>query len=317
MELTKEITTGSGGKLLKILKRNISFVSGENLSKKLSVSRVSVWKHIHRLQELGYPIEVSRRGYLWQGEVDLLYPWEFPDREFLIHYFNEVYSTMDEARFLAEKESIHGTIVVAEKQKKGRGRRERVWHSLAGGLYITLVLRTSLPAVSGFYFNFAASLAVVHTLRQLYGIRASVKWPNDVLVGGRKIAGILSDMRVDSEVIRYLNLGIGINVNNDPSKEVPSSCSVRGILGKRVFRKKLLSALMGELDNRTEKIPAVNPVKEWKDYTSTLGRKVRVVSMSGTAAGTAVDVDEAGALILKQTDGSRKRVLFGDCFYDG
>jgi len=317
MELTKEITAGAGGKLLKILKGNTSFVSGENLCRSLSVSRVSVWKQIRRLRELGYPIEVSRRGYLWQGEADLLYPWEFPKREFMIHYFNEVYSTMDEARFLAEKESVHGTIVVAEKQKKGRGRRERLWYSQTGGLYITLVLRTPLFAAYGFYFSFAASIAVARTLRQLYGIRASVKWPNDVLVEGRKIAGILSDMRIDSEVIRYLNLGIGINVNNDPTKEVPSSCSVMGILGKRVFRKEFLSALLDELDNRTGEIPAVNPVKEWKDYTSTLGRKVSVVSLSGTVSGTAVDVDEAGALILKQKNGSRKRVLFGDCFYDG
>ncbi len=302
---------------MKILKENSSFISGEYLSQKLSISRVAVWKHIRHLQELGYPIETGSRGYLWHGDVDFLYPWEFLERESTIHYFDVVYSTMDEARLLAEKGSIHGTVVVAEKQKRGRGRRERIWHSRTGGLYLTLILKIPLPPALGIYFNFVASLAVVHTLRKLYGIRANVKWPNDVLIGERKIAGILSDMRVDSEVIRYLNLGIGINVNNDPSKEVPLSCSVKKVLGKTVFRKEILATLLDELEDRIQKLPTVNPVKEWKSYTSTLGRQVKVISMSKTITGVAVDVDESGALILKQEDGTKKRVIFGDCFYTG
>jgi BirA family transcriptional regulator, biotin operon repressor / biotin---[acetyl-CoA-carboxylase] ligase len=302
-------------KIIDLFRSAKDIVSGEILSTALGISRVSVWKHIQKLQECGYQIEATSRGYQLLMSPDTPFPWEFPQREGLIHYFPEISSTMDIAREMARKGASHFSVVIAGRQTSGRGRLRRTWYSNDGGLYFTLILRPSIPLQWCFLVNFAASLVLCRTIRRLTGLNAAVKWPNDILVNGKKLSGMLSEMEAEAEMVSFITIGIGINVNNDPTQYEPNACSLRQLLGNPVSRKEILAEFLNELqayldkaDNDPEKIMA-----EWKQLTCTLGRRVSVMTPLETSTGLALDIDSTGALILELPDGSRKKVLFGDC----
>jgi BirA family biotin operon repressor/biotin-[acetyl-CoA-carboxylase] ligase len=304
------------GQILKILRAERAAVSGEMLSSQLGVSRVSIWKHIKKLQEFGYDIEATSKGYRLISVPDVTYPWEFANRESKIHYFDEVTSTMDIGRDLARKDCPHFTVVIAGRQKKGRGRLKRVWLSSEGGLYFTVVLRPQIPPVLSSRVNFAASMIMARTLRRMFKIDARVKWPNDILVDDRKLSGMLSEMEAEADMITFINIGMGINVNNDPTSNEPMAISIKEILGKEIPRKQLLSEFLDEFENRLNNASLDNVISEWKRYTVTLNRRVRIVTTRDVSEGLAMDVDENGALVLKLADGSFKKVIYGDCFHD-
>ena len=215
------------GKILRILRRRAGkTVSGEDLSERMGVSRVSVWKHIRKLQDLGYAIASSGNGYTLTAETDALFPWEFPGREARIHHAAQAASTMDIARNLARKGWPDRGVVIAETQTQGRGRLRRTWDSATGGLYLTVILRPTMPAQLSYRLNFAASLTLAETLEALYGIDARVKWPNDILVEGKKLCGMLAELEAEGELVTFINIGMGINVNNDPTAREPGATSI-------------------------------------------------------------------------------------------
>lgn len=304
-------------RILDILRADERIVSGEVLSNALGVSRVSVWKHIRKLQALGYQIESMPKGYRLKGPQDALFPWEFPGRENTIHYFPEAASTMDIAKDMARRGCPHFTVVIAGRQQQGRGRLKRVWLSDDGGLYFTMVLRPRVPAAFSTRINFLASLVLARTLRKHYGIDAGVKWPNDILVGGKKISGMLSEMEAEADMATFVNIGIGVNVNNDPSVRESGATSLRKLLGKEFARRDLLSRFLDEFEGQLESVPLDQIIPEWKHYAVTIGRPVRIVTFRETAEGVAVDVDENGALIIKLPDGLLKKIASGDCFHAG
>ena len=303
------------GQILKIFKREKGIVSGEALSSELGISRVSIWKHIRKLQGLGYNIIATTMGYRITGSIDALFPWEFPDRESKIHFFPEVTSTMDIAGELARKGCPHFTVVIAGCQKKGRGRLKRIWHSSEGGLYFTIVLRPQIPPILSLRLNFAASLVLAQLLRQMFCVDAVVKWPNDILVNGRKISGMLSEIEAESDMVSFINIGFGINANNDPTAKEPAATSLRCILGKKISRKQLLSEFLNKFETYINNANFDNIIPEWKKYTITLNRRVKIVTGHDTSEGLAIDVDENGTLILELADGSIKKVIYGDCFH--
>ena len=303
------------GQILNLLKTEAEVVSGEMLSARLGISRVSVWKHIKKLREVGYNIEATPKGYLFISAPDALYPWEFGEKEHNIHYFDEVDSTMDIARELARKQCPHFTVVIAGRQKKGRGRLKRSWLSSEGGLYFTIVVRPKIPPVLSSRVNFAASMILAQTLRNMFNINAMVKWPNDVLVDGKKISGILSEMEAEIDRVSFISIGLGINVNNDPTPYEPMATSLKKILGKEVPRMKVLKAFLDHFEDAVNDAEFDNVVSEWKRYTETLNRHVRIVTAHEVSEGLAVDVDDNGALILKLADGSMKKIIYGDCFH--
>jgi BirA family biotin operon repressor/biotin-[acetyl-CoA-carboxylase] ligase len=304
------------GQILNILKTETSVVSGEILSARLGISRVAVWKHIKKLQEVGYNIEATPKGYLFISAPDALYPWEFEEKEYRVHYFDEVNSTMDIARELARKDCPHFTVVVAGRQKQGRGRLKRTWLSSQGGLYFTIVVRPQIPPVLSSRVNFAASMILAQTLRNMFNINAMVKWPNDVLVDGRKISGILSEMEAEIDRVSFISIGIGINVNNDPTPHEPMATSLKKILGKKVPRIEVLKVFLDRFEDALNDADFDNVVSEWKRYTQTLNRHVRIVTAHDVSEGLAVDVDDNGALMLKLADGSVKKIIYGDCFHE-
>jgi len=302
------------GRILTILRSENGIVSGEKISSELGISRVSIWKHIHKLQESGYNIISTPKGYRLISSPDAVFPWEFPGRESKIHYFPEVTSTMDIARNLARKNCPHFTVVIAERQKKGRGRLNRIWLSAKGGLYFTIVLRPQISPVLSSRVNFAASLVLARTLRTMFGIDALVKWPNDILINGQKVSGLLSEMEAEADMVTFINIGLGINVNNDPTPKETMACSLKKIMGRKISRKKLLSRFLDEFENLINDNTFDNVIPEWKKYSITLNQRVKIVTTFDESAGLAVDVDENGALILQLDDGSLKKIIFGDCF---
>lgn len=301
--------------ILKMLRSSGEIVSGAALSDRLGISRVSVWKHIHSLKEHGYEIIASSQGYRLAGSPDALFPWEFPGRKSKIHYFSEVDSTMDIARDLARRGCPDFSVVIAGSQKQGRGRLRRSWHSSEGGLYFTVVLRPPIPPVLSPRVNFCASLSLAQTLRRLFGIEAVVKWPNDILVDDRKLCGMLSEMEAEADRVAYINVGVGLNANNDPTGVEPGAVALKEILDRPVPRKKILTEFLDAFETRLKKPDFDNVVKEWKEYTITLNRNVKIVTTNETSEGRAVDVDENGSLILALADGSMKTILYGDCFH--
>lgn len=304
------------GRILNILKTETGVVSGEMISARLGISRVSVWKHIKKFQEVGYNIKASPKGYRLIGAPDVLYPWEFGDKERNIHYFDEVDSTMDIARELARKQCPHFTVVIAGRQKKGRGRLKRSWLSSEGGLYFTVVVRPEIPLVLSSRVSFAASMILAKTLRNMFKINAMVKWPNDILVDGKKISGILSEMEAEIDRISFINIGLGINVNNDPTPYEPMATSLKKILGKEVPRIEVLKAFLCHFEDTVNEADFANAVSEWKRYTETLNRHVRIVTAHEISEGLALDVDDNGALILQLANGSLKKIIYGDCFHE-
>ena len=303
------------GKILTELRSRKEIVSGEYISSTLGISRVSVWKHIHKLQEFGYNILSTTNGYQFIDSPDILYSWEFPDREARIHYFPELPSTMDTAKDLARKNCPDFTVVIAGRQTEGRGRLNRQWLSDNGGLYFTLVLRPEIPVPISSRVNFLASLTLTRVLRETYQIEATVKWPNDILVDDRKLSGMLSELEAEADRVFFINIGMGINVNNDPAGVEPGAISLKKMLGREISRIKLLSRFLDEFENRLKNADYENVISEWKQYTTTLQRPVRIVTQREVSEGLAVDLDENGALIIRLADGSFKKIIYGDCFH--
>jgi len=303
------------GQILKALQAGDGVVSGEGLSAELGLSRVSIWKHIHKLQELGYHIEATSTGYCLKSSPDVLYPWEFPEREASLVYFPELGSTMDKAKELARKNCPDFTVIVAGIQTKGRGRLHRDWVSTEGGLYFTMVLRPQIHPLQSSRINFLASLTLARTLQDLFDIDAKVKWPNDILVEGKKICGMLSELETEADQVAFINVGMGINVNNNPEIFETKASSIKSILGREIPRKQILAPFLDEFEHRMKKSDFDNVIAEWKQYSATLNQPVKIVTTHDESSGVAVDVDEDGALLLKQKNGSIKKIIYGDCFH--
>ncbi len=303
--------------ILNLLRSQSTIVSGEELSKALGISRVSVWKHIHKLQELGYKIMSTPNGYRLIDSPDIPFPWEFADSGFNIFYYPKVSSTMDTAKDLARKDCPDFTVVVAGRQTRGRGRLKRRWLSDDGGLYFTMVLRPDIPVVLSSRVNFLASLTLARVLRGVFQVDAAVKWPNDILVDGHKISGMLSELEAETDRILFISIGMGININNDPSGVEPGASSLKKITGREISKKMLLARFLDEFEMSLKKIELENVISDWKKYTVTLNRQVKIVTHKEVSEGLAVDVEPDGALVLELADGTHKKIVYGDCFHQG
>lgn len=227
-------------RLLQLL-REKEYVSGEDVARECGVSRIAVWKHVKELNELGYTIESTPRGYRLVSEADVPYPWELDVRAY---YFPVTPSTMDEARKLAEKEQF--AFVIAGQQSSGRGRVGRGWESPPGGLYFSLILRPRLPLERVRELSIRAAEAVAGVIGD-FGIEA-VADKGDVFVRGRKIAGTLVEAFGETDMVRFAILGVGVNVNN-PVPQGATSLSME--LGRRVsllgFARRLFDELVKAL----------------------------------------------------------------------
>ena len=237
-----------------------------------------------------------------------------------IIFLREVGSTNDLAKELAGYGAVEGTVVVAETQTAGRGRLDRGWVSPKGGLWFSVVLRPELKPAEAVGLVFVAGLAVAEVLRKLYGLKVETKWPNDVLVKGRKVCGILTEMNTTGEKVNYVIVGVGVNANFDVKKAFPEdlktvATSLENELGRKVRLEELFRALLEKLENIYGLFleEGFGPVLgKWKTYAGFLGCQVEVASRTEKWVGLALDVENDGALIMRLEDGTVKRVFVGD-----
>jgi BirA family biotin operon repressor/biotin-[acetyl-CoA-carboxylase] ligase len=302
-------------KIINILNQADDVISGETLSATLGISRVAVWKHIQGLVHSGIPIVASPKGYRLSRDPDSLQPWIFGTRQARIHYFPETPSTMDNAALLARQGCPDFTVVVAQRQTRGRGRLQRDWLSADGGLYFTIVIRPDIPMLLAGLVNLAAAIDMADLLRSDYQIDAKLKWPNDILVNKHKICGILSQMEAEGERVAYMNIGIGLNVNNTPVTEEPIAVSMKALLGRSIPRGNILTAFLDRFEKRMTAFDPNAVIAQWRSCNVTIGQRVRVFIINEMIEGTAVDVDAHGGLILRLADGTLKTVIVGDCFH--
>jgi BirA family biotin operon repressor/biotin-[acetyl-CoA-carboxylase] ligase len=305
-------------------------LSGEEMARHLKVSRTTVWKRIKSLEQMGYEIEASTRsGYRLLNSPDLLAPWEvnplLKTKRLgkVVHYFHAIDSTNAKAYELASKGAQEGEVVVAESQEKGRGRLGRLWFSPPFlNLYVSIILRPDIPPNQASLLTLMAAVATAETLEQFSGLQPIIKWPNDILLRNRKIAGLLNEIHSETDRVHFVILGIGVNLNVDPEKfprEIRSlATSLKHETGKTVLRKVFLSSLL-ETTEKWYKIflkeGGLHILKAWKGWAQIQGKKVRVTSFGEVLTGVAIDVDSDGALILGTEDGKRKRVVAGDVEY--
>ncbi|MEM2004961.1 MAG: biotin--[acetyl-CoA-carboxylase] ligase [Zestosphaera sp.] len=228
-------------------------------------------------------------------------------------YVRECTSTQDLAASLVKQGFGEGLVVVAESMSLGRGRHGRRWSANPGGLWFTLVLKPS--KLSGMQLlSLSTGLSVAKSLRTLYGLNASVKWPNDVVVEGRKISGVLVEGRGDAEV--FILVGVGVNVNNEIPEDLRGrAISVREVIGYPTPRTPLLIEILKNIEEAYMKIlegRSREVVDQWRQLAETLGGRVRVVTGEGIIEGRAVDVADDGALVVEETTGVRHRIYSGD-----
>jgi len=302
------------------------FVSGEAISDKLGLSRAAVWKHVNALRSQGYRIEaVPARGYRLLeipdrlGELEVRPLLNTHDVGQALHWYEEVGSTNDVAKELADEGALHGEVVIAERQSAGRGRRGRSWSSPPRkNLYLSVVLRPDLPPARAPEVTLLAAVAVCQAVRRAGVASAAIKWPNDVLASGRKLAGVLTEMAAEVERVQWLVVGIGVNVNAaaddfpDELRELATSLLIeRGDpVPRALFAAALLTALEEWLDRHAAE--GFAPVRAaWREMSDTLGREVRVRVGSADLVGLAEDVDETGALLVRTASGL-ERVVAGD-----
>lgn len=319
---------GSRHQVLAELRRHQGeYVSGEELSRKLGLSRTAIWKHIRALRQEGYQISAStRRGYALLTTPDCFYPEEvmaglktsWLGRSF--YYYDEVGSTNQVAKELADAGAPEGTVVVAEYQLSGRGRLGRSWLSPAGkGIWVSLILRPRVAPVQLPQLSLMAAVAVKEAVEEITGLRPGIKWPNDLMIKGRKVAGILTEMRAEMDSTQYVVLGIGINVNlerTDFTPEVQSlATSLKLEAGREVARLPLFNALLCHLEDwymRWQE-EGFGPVRAaWKEASITLGRQVKVIASGKIYEGEAVDIDEEGALLVRDAAGCLRRFNYGE-----
>ena len=320
------------------------YVSGEEMARGLQVSRTAVWKAVRGLQEAGYEIEGSpRRGYLLAAVPDLLYPAEVAAdlrteiiacEASLIHHYMETDSTNNRLKQLAEEGAPEGTVAIAEAQTAGRGRLGRSWAAPRGkGIWLSVLLKPLKPLEELSVFTLLTAVAVTGALKKkLPGTRAGIKWPNDVLIGGRKVCGILTELKAEADRLDYLIVGLGLNFSCGPEDFPPelaetavsllmaAPASVEGagadaVTDAGVSRVEMTKEILRELES-VYRVYLTGGAEEilsrWRGDNVTLGRSVTVRNLKETISGIAVDLDRHGALIVETDEGVRRKVIAGE-----
>lgn len=318
-------------KILRLLKESKPRpISGQEIAHLLGISRTAVWKRMRELQSLGYEVEASTRsGYRLIRSPDLLIPFEIKfdlrtrwmGRR--IHYFQTIDSTNSEAYNLALNGAKQGEIVVAESQKRGRGRLGRKWFSPPfSNLYLSVILRPRIPPHQASLVTLMAAVATAEAIEKYLNLKPLIKWPNDILLENRKVAGLLNEIRSEGDRIDFIILGIGININMEetqfPEEIRPLATSLKIEKGEPISRKELLCNLLKELEEWYEiflKEGGDRILKAWREKSKIKGRVIRVSSFGQSLMGKAIDVDSEGALILKINKGERRRIVAGDVEY--
>jgi len=310
-------------KIIDFLRRKQDYASGEEISHRLGISRQALWKHIQELKEAGYDIAaVPHLGYRLISAPDRLFPAEISSRlntKFIgkkIYYFDSVSSTMDIAMQLGLKNSTEGTLVLTESQTKGRGRLGREWFSPRyKGIYLSLILKPKILLNQAPILTLMASVSICEAIKEIAALEAQIKWPNDILMHQKKLGGILTEINAEMDGIRFIVIGIGLNVNNDKKALISGATSLKEQKKEGINRIELLQEILRRIEKNYltfQEKGAQFIIDKWRDYNITLGKRVKVYSHKEHIEGQAVDIDTDGSLLLRSDSGLVQRVTAGD-----
>jgi BirA family biotin operon repressor/biotin-[acetyl-CoA-carboxylase] ligase len=305
------------------------YLSGQDLSDVLKISRVAVWKHIKKIQTLGYKIESKQKlGYRLIDNTEKLLPWEIT-RDLKtqligkrVYYFEEIDSTQDFAQNIAADKKENGTIIIAEKQTTGRGRLDRKWTSPKGGIWFSLIIHPKFDVSSSTLIPILSAVALSKSIKSVLDIETEVKWPNDITMNGKKVAGVLVDASFQTNSIDYLILGIGINFDIDAKKlekrltKTPNFYGIDSLRGKenKTPPKTLLKEFLLQFEKnlfQLDKGEKSKIIKEWTKRAAGIGKKITINTSNGKISGISQGIDNDGALKIK-TRNKIQKIYVGD-----
>ena len=308
--------------ILRLLRSADGYISGQELCNRFGVSRTAVWKAINQLKEAGYEIEAQQnKGYrlmaapdlMTEAEIKSLMHTDWVAKEVL--YFDTIDSTNTKAQELAEKGYPSGTLVVADKQESGKGRRGRSWVSPSGtGIFMTLMIKPDINPNNASMLTLVAALAVAKAITSVTGEEALIKWPNDIVVNGKKVCGILTEMNAQFDYINHIVVGIGINVHNESFPEEISQMASSLMIeagGKRFHRAQIIAETMSYFEQyydtflKTQDLSAL--VREYDELLVNMNKAVRVLDPKEPFDGKAMGITPKGELIVDTWE-SRKLV---------
>lgn len=304
------------------------YISGEEISVNLQVSRTAIWKCINQLKDMGYIIESqTKKGYRLLESPDSLQPQEMKgniNTEVIgrsIKFFDQVDSTNLYAKRIAEGGFLDGSVIIADEQLNGRGRMGRNWVSPKGkGIWMTIMLKPKINPADASKVTLLTACAVCKAIEEVSGLSTKIKWPNDIVLNGKKLCGILTEMSAEIDEINYLIIGIGVNVNIDledfPQELRDFATSMKIEKGDGVVRKELAAAIINNFEryyNGFIKTGSIRDyISEYKERSAILGKEVKVASSTFELQGTVVDISEEGQLQLELQDGSMKEIISGE-----
>ena len=307
--------------------RKHTYISGEKLGAELSISRSAVWKHIQELRLKGYKIKSTPRlGYYLVSSTDLIVPEEIScnlKTKFIgqqIVYRTEVSSTQDIAGKFALDKAREGTVVIAESQTVGKGRKGRTWLSPgSGGIYISVILRPDIKPVNAVQIPLVVGVALAKAIRKSTALDARIKWPNDIYINNKKVCGILAEISCELDKINHIIVGIGINANTRmtelPSEIQKVATSISAEYGNDINRAELTRVFLTELETIYMdflKNGFSTARKQWKKLTNTLGVRVKIIEDDSEVKGVALDIDEDGFLVFQPDRGDVMHITSGD-----
>ena len=313
--------------ILRLLKSSDTYLSGQQICEQFQVSRTAVWKVMEQLKKEGYQIEAVRnKGYrlvdspdvMSKAEIESLISTKWAGRH--VVYYDETDSTNTRAKELGEKGAEHGTLVIADRQNAGKGRRGRSWESPEGtSIYMTILLRPDMMPVKAPQMTLLMAIAATKGIGQVAGLEARIKWPNDnVSLSGKKLCGILTEMSAEIDYINYVVIGIGVNVNQDsfPQEIKERATSLCLELGHKVQRSQLIAAIMESFEECYEKFMETEDLSGLMEaYNSLLvnrGREVKILEPGHEYEAVAMGINETGELIVKTADGQEKEIFAGE-----
>lgn len=313
-------------KILELMRDSQDYISGQELCERFGVSRTAVWKAVNQLKEEGYDIEAVRnKGYRLKSAPEVLSESEIGSRLQTrwagrnLQYLKETDSTNNDAKRCMEEGGVHGTLIVAERQTAGRGRRGRLWESPEGtAIYMTIGMKPEFAPDKVSMLTLVMALSVAEAIEEQSGLEAGIKWPNDVVVNKRKVCGILTEMILEAEYIRCVVTGVGINVNQTamPEEIAQTATSLFIEKGEKLSRAALIESVMRHFENNYDCFIGSLDLSELKEaYEARLANKdqlVRVLDPKGEYEGIARGIRCTGELIVELPDGIVREVYAGE-----
>lgn len=313
--------------ILQIFKEKNDFVSGQELCEHFNVSRTAIWKAVKALKDSGYEIEsVTNKGYRLKSVADVLNETEIKNHlntkkiAQQLKYFDVIDSTNLECKRIADAGQFYdGTLIVADRQDAGRGRRGRTWECPAGiNIAMSLLLKPDIAPDTASMLTIVMAMAVANAVKKVSALDVKIKWPNDIIINGRKFCGILTEMSLEMDYIHYVIIGVGINVNQleFPEEIKDIATSVKLQKGESVSRAKIVANVMAEFERLYEQFLADGDLsalmEEYNQYLVSFAKEVRVLDPKGEFCGISEGINSVGELLVRKEDGNLANVYAGE-----